>query len=120
MQTILGAGGAIGDELAKNLLSYTNKIRLVSRSPKKVNETDEVFRADLFDEKQVSDAVRGSEVAYLVAGLKYDLKAWQELWPKIMSNVIQACKENNPRLVFFQSQPDHCAFESVLFAYAIV
>jgi len=33
MQTILGAGGAIGVELAKALPKYTSKIRLVSRNP---------------------------------------------------------------------------------------
>ncbi|MCB0684622.1 MAG: hypothetical protein KDC32_27455, partial [Saprospiraceae bacterium] len=31
MQTILGAGGAIGIELAKALPQYTDRIRLVSR-----------------------------------------------------------------------------------------
>ncbi len=34
MQTILGAGGSIGIELAKSLTSYTTDIRLVSRTPK--------------------------------------------------------------------------------------
>jgi len=43
MQTILGAGGAIGTELAKALTKYTNKIRLVSRNPKKVNPGDELL-----------------------------------------------------------------------------
>ena len=39
MQTILGAGGTTGIELAKQLINYTKDIRLVSRNPKKVNET---------------------------------------------------------------------------------
>lgn len=43
MQTILGAGGAIGIDLAKELLAYTDKIRLVSRNPVKVNAGDELF-----------------------------------------------------------------------------
>ena len=33
MQTILGSGGAIGVQLAKELTKYTNEIRLVSRNP---------------------------------------------------------------------------------------
>ena len=103
MQTILGAGGVIGDELAKNLTAYTDGVRIVSRNPKKVNETDETFAADLTDPKQVSEAVRGSEVTYLVAGLKYELRVWREFWPKIMSNVIEACKEHQSRLVFFDN-----------------
>lgn len=46
-QTILGAGGAIGIELAKALTAYTTDIRLVGRNPKKVNTTDQLFQADL-------------------------------------------------------------------------
>lgn len=53
-QTILGAGGAIGRELAPALLQYTDRIRLVSRNPKKVNPSDEVFAADLPDPGQCS------------------------------------------------------------------
>ena len=45
MQTILGAGGVIGRELAKNLTQYTEKIRLVSRNPGPVNASDETFAA---------------------------------------------------------------------------
>ena len=41
LQTILGAGGAIGNPLAKELTQYTQRIRLVSRNPQKVNPTDE-------------------------------------------------------------------------------
>ena len=47
MQTILGSSGIIGKELAKALPQYTNKIRLVSRKPKKNNENDEFFKANL-------------------------------------------------------------------------
>ncbi|MBD0278259.1 MAG: NAD-dependent dehydratase, partial [Flavisolibacter sp.] len=36
MQTILGAGGAIGKELAKELYRFTDKVRLVSRTPETI------------------------------------------------------------------------------------
>ena len=103
MQTILGAGGVIGDELAKNLTNYTDSIRIVSRNPKKVNDTDETFAADLTDPDQVSEAVKDSDVTYLVVGLKYEIKVWRDLWPKIMSNVIKACKSHQSKLVFFDN-----------------
>lgn len=47
MQTIFCSGGTIGIELAKALREYTEKIRLVSRNPQKVNETNELFVADV-------------------------------------------------------------------------
>ena len=103
MQTILGANGVIGNELSKLLPQYTDKLRQVSRNPKKVNASDENFSADLLDPKAVADAVAGSEVAYLVAGLKYDTKVWAEQWPKVMRNTMDACKRHGTKLVFFDN-----------------
>jgi nucleoside-diphosphate-sugar epimerase len=103
MQTILGAGGAIGNSLAKELLQYTTEIRLVSRNPKKANETDTLVPGDLTDATATADAVKGSEVVYLLAGLPYKLKIWQQQWPRVMQNVISACKQHNAKLVFFDN-----------------
>jgi nucleoside-diphosphate-sugar epimerase len=103
MQTILGAGGSIGKGLAKNLTDYSDKIRLVSRNPKAINPADQLFSCDLTNKAQVSKAVKGSEIAYLVAGLNYNTKIWQEQWPVVMKNVLEACKEHNSKLVFFDN-----------------
>ncbi len=43
MQTILGANGTIGKLLAKELMSYTDKIRLVSRNPIKSTKQTSSF-----------------------------------------------------------------------------
>lgn len=103
MQTILGANGVIAVNLAKELTKYTNKIRLVSRNPRKVNESDEVFPADLLNAASVEEAVKGSSIVYLTAGLKYDIKVWRAQWPVVMTNVINACKKHNAKLVFFDN-----------------
>src|SRR5450759_1466349 len=91
MQTILGANGTIGSVLAKELRSYTDKIRLVSRNPRKVNESDELFQADLSLPGMVDKAVEGSDVVYLVVGFDYILKVWEEKWPYLMRATIDAC-----------------------------
>jgi len=103
MQTILGSGGAIANPLVIELKKYSSEIRLVSRHPKKVNETDEIFPADLTNKELVGNAVQGSEVVYLTAGLPYDIKIWQRDWPLIMQNAIDACIQHNARLVFFDN-----------------
>ncbi len=103
MQTILGAGGVIGVELANTLPAFTNKIRLVSRNPQKMNATDELFAADLLNKAEVDKAIEGSEIVYLVAGLTYNLKIWQQQWPIIMQNVIDGCKKHKAKLVFFDN-----------------
>jgi len=103
MQTILGAGGSIGTELAKALKLFTDDIRLVSRHPKKVNETDQLHQADLTDRKQLFKAVEGSVIVYLTIGLEYNTSVWQKNWPPLMQNVIDACIANNAKLVFFDN-----------------
>jgi nucleoside-diphosphate-sugar epimerase len=103
MQTILGSNGVIGRDLAKILPKYTDKIRLVSRSPKKVNAKDEIFPADVTNAEQTLKAVEGSDVVYLTVGLQYDTDVWRKLWPKIMQNVISACEKHNSKLVFFDN-----------------
>lgn len=103
MQTILGAGGTIGSELAKELKKYTSDIRLVSRKPKKVNETDQLFPADLTDTEQVKKAIAGSEIVYVVVGFEYNIKVWRREWVKLIKTVIEACKANKAKLVFFDN-----------------
>ncbi len=103
MQTILGSGGIIANHLATSLPEYTDKIRLVSRKPKFVTGKEELVSADLTSADDVLKAVKGSEIVYLTAGLQYDSKVWQEQWPRLMQNVINACKENNAKLVFFDN-----------------
>ena len=103
MQTILGANGTIGSVLTKELVNYTDKIRLVSRNPRKVNESDELFPADLSNPAFVDQAVEGSDIVYLVLGFDYNLKVWKEKWPTLMSATINACIKHNARLVFFDN-----------------
>jgi nucleoside-diphosphate-sugar epimerase len=103
MQTILGANGTIGSVLARELMGYTDKVRLVSRNPGKVNPTDELFQADLSITGNAEEAIAGSEVVYLVVGLDYRINVWEETWPKIMRSVIDACIKHNARLVFFDN-----------------
>ncbi|MEQ8878133.1 MAG: NAD(P)H-binding protein, partial [Cyclobacteriaceae bacterium] len=68
MQTILGAGGAIGKELARSLSAYTSAIRLVARNPKQVNGSDILMPADLTDAAFINKAISGSEVVYVTIG----------------------------------------------------
>ena len=102
-QTIIGSGGSIGVPLARELRNYTDKIRLVSRDPQKVNDADELFKADLTDPEQVEKAIAGSAVVYATIGFAYNLKVWQKIWPAFMREVIKSCKINNARLVFFDN-----------------
>ncbi|MEA4916132.1 NAD(P)H-binding protein, partial [Proteiniphilum sp.] len=95
MQTILGANGQIGEELARALKrNFTSDIRIVSRGAKKVNDTDEVFSADLSIKEKAIEAVEGSEIAYFTLGLPISSDLWEKQFPLIVRNVIDACKIN--------------------------
>lgn len=102
-QTILGANGAIGIELAKALREYSSDIKLVSRSPKKVNPTDVLFPADLSEGENVYKAVKGSSIVYVTIGFPYKTKIWAEKWLPFIQSVIDACLKYNSKLVFFDN-----------------
>lgn len=104
MQTILGANGQIAEELAKELhRNYTIDIKLVSRNPKKINDTDQLFSANLLDAQATDKAVAGSDIVYLTVGLPMNAQMWAEQFPVMMKNVIDACKKHQCKLVFFDN-----------------
>ncbi|MET7035997.1 NAD-dependent epimerase/dehydratase family protein [Elizabethkingia miricola] len=122
MQTILGANGQIGEELARELKrNFTSDIRIVSRHAQKVNDTDEIFSADLSVREKAIEAVRGSEIAYFTLGLPISSDLWEKQFPIILRNVIDACKVNGTKLVFFDNtymypQDDRILTEDTAFA----
>ncbi len=103
MQTILGSGGAIGIDLAKALRQYTANIKLVSRNPVKINNTDILYPTDLTDGKQINKAIAGSEICYITIGFKYNTKVWQQQWPFFIKLVVDACIQYNTKLVLFDN-----------------
>ncbi len=103
MHTIIGSGGAIGTPLAKELLAFTSNIRLVSRNPKKVNESDSLFPADVLNATELEKAIEGSEVVYITVGFFYNTKLWRNTWPVFIENAINSCIKHNAKMVFFDN-----------------
>src|SRR5262245_37208402 len=77
MISILGAGGAIGTELVKELNERGRSLRLMSRN----GAGEGALRADLNSAADMQRAVEGAEIAVLLVGLKYDLAVWRKVWP---------------------------------------
>ncbi len=102
LYTILGAGGAIANELLPILIEAKERVRIVARHPKQINGVESVS-ADLSDANQTKEAVKGSSVVYLLVGLEYDYKVWAEKWPLVMRNTIDACKASGAKLIFFDN-----------------
>ena len=102
-QIILGAGGSIGNALAKELKAYTQNILLFSRNPKKINDDDILITGDLLSLEQTTNALKNVDVAYLVVGLPYNTKIWERDFLKIVHNVIEGCKIHKVPLVFLDN-----------------
>ncbi|HFF8974743.1 TPA: NAD-dependent epimerase/dehydratase family protein [Serratia marcescens] len=104
MQTILGASGQIAQELARELKrAYTDDLRLVSRNPKKVNDSDTLVAADLLDAQQTLAAVKGSDVVYFAAGLPPDSALWERQFPTMLQNALDASRTAGVPFVYFDN-----------------
>ncbi len=100
--TLIGAGGTISNPLAKLLLEKQQPVRLLSRSGA-TRSGAEARKVDVLNQGELTEAVRGSKVAYLLIGLDYNTKVWQEQWPIVMQNTIRACAETGVPLIFFDN-----------------
>lgn len=122
MQTILGANGQIAVELARELQrSHTGDLKLVSRNPRKVNDTDVVASADLLDARQTARAIEGSEIVYFTAGLPPDTKLWEQQFPTMLRNALDACRATGAKFAYFDNtymypQDDRLLTEETPFA----
>jgi nucleoside-diphosphate-sugar epimerase len=103
LTTILGAGGPISNELVKILSADGTPLRLVSRNPRPAARGTETLAADITDQQQAIRAVAGSSTVHLLIGLKYDVKVWQQHWPRVIANTIEACKRAGAKLLFFDN-----------------
>jgi nucleoside-diphosphate-sugar epimerase len=104
MQTILGANGQIATELARELRrGYTSDLQLVSRNPRKVNNSDKLVSANLLDAQQTLNAVRGSEVVYFTAGLPPDTELWEAQFPTMLKNALVAARTAGARFAYFDN-----------------
>ncbi len=105
--TILGAGGTIGEALKQEFIKRAlpnTTVRMVRRTNSTSNNPlFENISADILDAKSVNDAVRGSDIVFLVAGLPYNIKTWQAQWHIVMQNAIDACAEHKAKLIFFDN-----------------
>jgi nucleoside-diphosphate-sugar epimerase len=100
--TILGANGIIANSLARELTDRRMPVRLVSRHPMPIPGTT-THPADMTDPAQALDAIRDSTVVYCCIGLPYNYSIWRQQWPRIIDNIIAACRQTGAKLLFFDN-----------------
>jgi len=102
LHTILGAGGAIGNNLLDLLTQNGEQVRLVSRKYRPAENAESVV-ANVLDKSDLAEALRGSGVVYLLVGIDYSASSWEIHWPVIMENVISVCADQQIPLIFFDN-----------------
>lgn len=104
MQTILGANGQIATELARELKrNDASDLRLVSRNPHKVNDSDTLVSANLLDAQQTLEAVKGSRIVYFTAGLPPDTALWEAQFPTMLKNALDASRAAGASFAYFDN-----------------
>ena len=103
MEVILGAGGGTANALTEILAAEGRAVRLVSRKPLALRPNETAFAADLLDPAQAHAATAGADVAYLLVGLPYRTELWEEAWPRLIDNVLDACAASDTSLVFLDN-----------------
>lgn len=102
MQVILGAGGAISDSLCAALHASQLPVRLVSRRAEPSRFGSSVS-ADLVTGAGLPGVLKDAETAYLLVGLPYKTRYWQEHWPPMVRRIIDACAAQGTNLVFLDN-----------------
>ena len=82
---------------------YTSDLRLISRNPRKVHDSDELVSADLMDAAQTRDAVKGSSIVYFTAGLPPDSELWEHQFPTMLHNALDACRAAGAAFAYFDN-----------------
>ena len=99
---VLGGNGVIGRQTVGALLANGHTPASVGRRACTCEGAVSVI-ADLLDRADVARALRGAQVAYLVAGLPYSSRVWAQQWPVIVGNTIDAALEQGTHLVYLDN-----------------
>lgn len=101
LHVVLGASGASGRAVVQELKRRNLPFRAIGRS---AHFSDfEMTAADVFNKSELLGAVQGASHVYLCIGLPYNLRIWQQQWPLLMQNTIEACESMRSKLIFLDN-----------------
>ena len=99
--TVVFGFGACGQATVDALRARGGTVALAQRSlPPDLPNGVEFRPCDLLDAPAVLRAFAGAEQAVVTIGLPYDGRVWRDAWPKIMTNLVEACAATGARMVF--------------------
>lgn len=96
---VLFGAGQVGWTLARLLLDGGQRVRIARRSPSLGPEGADVMTGDASDPNFCVEAARGASTVYHCMNPPYDARAWADLVPRYMDNLIAAAARAGARLV---------------------
>lgn len=106
IQSIVVFGfGATGRAITQTLLARGDAVRVAQRSrPADLPAGAAFVTCDILDPEAVRGAVEGGTQVILAVGFPYDRRVWREVWPRTMTNLVEACapspRGGGARMVF--------------------
>ena len=98
--TVVLGYGAAGRATAQALAARGDDVCVAQRSRPKDLPAQATFRTcDVLDAQSVRQAIAGASQVVLAVGFAYDARVWRKVWPKTITNVIEACAETGARVV---------------------
>ena len=102
LRVVLGAGGGLGNAIARELERQGHQVRAVNRSGRAdLPDGIDVVAADLYDETSAKRAVAGADVVYHAAQPPYD--RWPGNFERMNRSVLAAAESTAGRLVFLDN-----------------
>src|SRR3712207_1154219 len=99
LHVVVGASGATGRLVVRELVSRGKWVRAVNRSGRvDVPEGVEVRKGEATDPNRMREVCRGAEVVYHCGMPSFS--RWVELFPPMMEGVIEGAAATNAKLVF--------------------
>ncbi len=102
--TVVLGYGAVGRATVQFLLARGDAVRVAQRSrPNDLPAGADFVSCDVLDAASVRRAIEGARQAVLSVGFPYDSRVWRRVWPKTITNVIDACAQTGARIVFIDN-----------------
>lgn len=102
--TVVFGNGAVGHLVTETLRARGDAVRIAQRNrPVGAPNGVEFVACDILDANAVRAAVEGAAQVVLSVGFPYDARVWRAVWPKTMTNVVEACAAVGARVVFIDN-----------------
>ena len=96
--------GTVGRSIVEMLMASGRRIRVATRNPPEgLPANAEHVRCDVLNAGDVAQALKGASQAVLAVGFPYDARVWRTVWPRTMTNMVEACTAAGARLVFIDN-----------------